>query len=74
MGVSCTAVNTCVGVGSAVGLASDAGLSILTGANGHPWRGAATVSSPQVLTSVSCVSLSACVLVGESISQRLAAG
>ena len=74
MGVSCTAVNTCVGVGSAVGLAPEAGLSILTGADSHPWRRAATVSSPQVLTSVSCVSLSACVLVGESISQRLVTG
>jgi hypothetical protein len=73
MGVSCTAANSCVAVGSAVGLAAEAGLSLLTGPVGHPWRRAAAVASPQVLTAVSCVSLSRCVLVGESISQRLVA-
>ena len=61
-------------MGSAVGLAPEAGLSILTGPVGHPWKRAAAVTSPQALTAVSCLSLSDCVLVGESISQHLSTG
>ncbi len=74
MGVSCTGDNACVTVGSAVGLAPEAGLSVLTGPHDHPWKRAAAVTSPQVLTGASCISLSHCVLVGESISQRLVPG
>jgi hypothetical protein len=76
--VSCTAPGSCVAVGASVAGLPEAGLSILTGNDtGTPtsvWKGAAVVGSPQALTSVSCVSTSACVAVGESTSLHLAGG
>ncbi len=74
--VSCTGPGSCVAVGTSVSGPADAGISILTGndtgASSSVWKGAATVGSPQALTSVSCISTSACVAVGESTSLHLA--
>ena len=72
MGVSCTAVDSCVAVGSTVALAGHAGVAVLTASAGRPWRSAAAVASPQELTAASCISLSQCVVVGESIGEHLA--
>ena len=48
---------------------------MLTGSDGHPWRRAAGVFAPQVLTCGELhLHLTACVIVGESISQRLVGG
>jgi hypothetical protein len=76
--VSCVAVGSCVTVGNSVAGMPQAGIVVLTGHdNGKPdstWKAAATVGSPQSLSSVSCTSMSACVLVGESTSLHLAGG
>lgn len=74
--VSCTGPGSCVAVGTSVSGPDDAGITILTGndtgAANSVWKGAASVGSPQALTSVSCISTSACVAVGESTSLHLA--
>jgi hypothetical protein len=73
--VSCTGPDSCVAVGIAVSGLTEAGVSVLTGNDtGQPssvWTHAALVGSPQSLASVSCLSTSACVAVGESTSLHL---
>jgi len=73
--VSCGA-GPCVAVGATVGTAAQAGVVVLTPATGGSaavWRRAASVAVALPLTGVSCVSLAACTVVGESVSARLAA-
>ena len=73
--VSCGA-GPCVAVGATVGTAAEGGVVVLapaTGGSATIWRHAATVAVALPLTGVSCVSLSACTVVGESVSARLAA-
>ncbi len=75
-GVSCTGPGACIAVGSSVAALPKAGIAIVTGnPSGAPdssWKDTALVSLPQPLTAVSCVSSSACVAVGESVSEHLA--
>jgi len=73
--VSCGA-GPCVTVGATVGTAAQGGVVVLAPASGGSatiWRRAATVAVALPLTGVSCVSLAACTVVGESVSGRLAA-
>jgi hypothetical protein len=65
-----------VTVGATVGTAAQGGVVVLAPASGGSatiWRRAATVAVALPLTGVSCVSLAACTVVGESVSGRLAA-
>jgi hypothetical protein len=48
-------------------------LTPATGGSATIWRRSATVAVALPLTGVSCVSLAACAVVGESVSARLAA-
>jgi hypothetical protein len=76
LGVSC-AVGPCVAVGTTVASASQAGVAILAGAadgSGAVWRRAHVAHVALPLTAVSCVSKSACVMVGESVTAHLSAG
>jgi len=75
LGVSCT-VGPCVAVGTTVASASQAGVAILTGADGAGpgWRRASVAHVALPLTAVSCVSVSACVMVGESVAAHLSDG
>jgi hypothetical protein len=76
LGVSCTA-GPCVAVGTSVATTPQAGLVVLTAPGNRPaavWRTATLVPVALPLTGVDCVSLSACVVVGESVSARLAPG
>ena len=76
LGVSCAA-GPCVAVGSTVATSPQAGVVILSGAGGPSasgWRGAVATPLALPLTGVACVSLSACVAVGESVSAHLAPG
>lgn len=76
LAVSCTA-GPCVAVGTTAVTAPQAGVVILTGtagASGGIWRQAVTAPVALPLTAVACVSLSACVVVGESVTAHLAAG
>jgi hypothetical protein len=73
VGVSCGA-GPCVAVGTTVAVAPAPGLAVLassagTGAAG--WRRGAVAAAPLPLTGVSCRALSACVMVGESVSAHL---
>ena len=73
--VSCGA-GPCVAVGATVGTAAQGGVVVLapaTGGSASIWRRSATVAVALPLTGVSCVSLAACTVVGESVSARLAA-
>ena len=76
LAVSCGA-GPCVAVGTTVPAAPQPGLAVLsqsagTGASG--WRRAAVAGAPLPLTGVSCRSLTACVVVGESVSAHLSTG
>lgn len=71
--VSCTA-GPCVAVGATVATSMEAGVVVLSPSAGSTvgtWHRAVTAPVPLPLTAVSCVSLSACVVVGESVSARL---
>ena len=73
--VSCGA-GPCVAVGDTVATSTQGGVAILTpatGASGAVWHRAVAVPVALPLAGISCVSLSACVAVGESVSARLAA-
>ena len=73
--ISCGA-GPCVAVGATATTAAQAGVVVLTPATGGSatiWRRSATVAVALPLTGVSCVSLAACTVVGESVSARLAA-
>jgi hypothetical protein len=75
LGVSCTA-GACVAVGTTVASTPQAGVLVLSGTAGTPgvaWRQAVTAPVALPLTAVDCVSLAACVAVGESGSVHLAA-
>lgn len=75
LAVSCGA-GPCVAVGTAVASTPAAGLVVLTASGTRPgtsWRSAAVAPVALPLTGVACVSLSSCVVVGESVSARLAA-
>jgi len=76
LAVSCGA-GPCVAVGTTVPVAPEPGLVLLaTGAGGgaSAWRSAAVAGAPLPLTGVSCRSLTACVVVGESVSAHLSTG
>jgi hypothetical protein len=76
LGVSCAA-GPCAAVGTTVASASQAGVAILTGAIvgfGPLWRRTSVAHVALPLTAVSCVSLSACVMVGESVTAHLSSG
>ena len=76
LGVSCAAGH-CVAVGTTVASASQAGVAILTGAADGAdlgWRRASVDHVALPLAAVSCVSLSACLMVGESVTAQLSAG
>jgi hypothetical protein len=76
LGVSCAA-GPCVAVGTTVASATQAGVVVLTGAaggSGPTWRRAVVAPVALPLTGVACVSLSACVVVGESVTAHLSAG
>jgi len=76
LGVSCRA-GPCVAVGTTVATAPEGGVVVLTSsapASGATWHRAAVASVALPLTGVACVSLSACVAVGESVSAHLTAG
>ena len=76
LGVSCTA-GSCVAVGTTENTAPQAGVVVLTataGASGGIWRRAVAAPVALPLTAVACLSLSACVMVGESVTAHLAAG
>jgi len=76
LGVSCTA-GSCVAVGTTAATAPQAGVVLLGGSAdtaGGVWRRAVPVPVALPLTAVACVSLSACVVVGESVSAHLTAG
>jgi len=73
--VSCSA-GPCLAVGTAVATAAEGGTVVLTtstGSSASVWRRAAVVAVALPLTGVSCVSTAACVVVGESVSARIAA-
>ncbi len=73
--VSCGA-GPCVAVGDTVATTTQGGLVVLTPATGSTaaiWHRAVAAPVPLPLSGVSCVSLSACVVVGESISAHLTA-
>ncbi len=75
LAVSCGA-GPCVAVGTTVSTVPTAGLVVLTGsapAGPSTWRRAETADVPLPLTGVSCRSLSACVVVGETVSAHLSA-
>jgi hypothetical protein len=74
--VSCGA-GPCVAVGTTGTGSADAGLVIVTGSNGTApgaWGRARTDDMPLPLAGVSCVSLSTCVIVGESVASHLTSG
>jgi len=74
--VSCGA-GPCVAVGTTVATDAQAGTVVLTTATGGTstiWRRSRSVAVALPLTGVSCVSLAACVVVGESVSARITAG
>jgi len=76
LAVSCAA-GPCAAVGTAVASAPKAGLVVLAASGGGPaavWRSATVAPVALPLTGVDCVSLSACVVVGESVSARLSSG
>ena len=76
LGLSCAA-GPCVAVGTTVASASQAGVAILTGVgggSGSAWRRATVAHVALPLTAVSCVTLSACVMVGESVAAHLSDG
>jgi hypothetical protein len=76
LGVSCAA-GPCVAVGTTVAMSPPAGMVILSGAGGSSapqWRSAAATAVALPLAGVACVSLSACVAVGESTGAHLAPG
>ena len=73
--VSCGA-GPCVAVGATVATDVQAGTVLLAPATGRSatiWRRTASVAVALPLTGVSCVSLAACAVVGESVSAHLAA-
>lgn len=73
LAVSCTA-GPCVAVGTSVDSAPASGVVVLTGVAGlsaQTWRRAVVAPVALPLTGVSCVSLSACVVVGESVAAHL---
>ncbi len=72
--ISCGA-GPCVAVGATVAASAGGGVVVLTPATGGSatiWRRSTTVAVALPLTGVSCVSLAACAIVGESVSARLA--
>lgn len=74
--VSCGA-GPCVAVGTTVAAIPASGVVVAaqsTGAAPSAWARARTDTVPLPLAGVSCTSLSACVVVGESVSAHLAAG
>jgi hypothetical protein len=74
--VSCGA-GPCVAVGSTVAAIPGSGLVVVAGSTGaapSAWVRAKTNTVPLPLSGVSCTSLSACVVVGESVSGHLDAG
>ena len=76
LAVSCGA-GPCVAVGTTVAAAPEAGLVVVTGSTGTgpgAWGRASTAAVALPLAGVSCASLSACVIVGESVSAHLSAG
>ncbi len=76
LGVSCGA-GPCVAVGTTLATAPEGGVVVLTAstpATGATWHRAPVASVALPLTGVACVSLSACVAVGESVSAHLTAG
>ena len=76
LGVSCSA-GSCVAVGTTVKTTSQAGAVLLAGAaggTGSVWHRASEANVALPLSAISCVQLSTCVMVGESISAQLAAG
>ena len=75
LGVSCTA-GPCVAVGTTATTAPQAGVVVLTataGTSGGIWSRAVAAPVALPLTAVACLSLSACVMVGESVTAHLAA-
>ena len=76
LGVSC-ASGACVAVGTTGTTAPQAGVVVLSataGATGGIWRRAVAAPVALPLTAVTCLSLSTCVMVGESVTAHLAAG
>jgi photosystem II stability/assembly factor-like uncharacterized protein len=76
LSVSCGA-GPCVAVGTTVAAIPQSGIVVVTGSNGTApgaWDRARTVVEPLPLAGVSCVSLSTCVLVGESVTAHLTSG
>lgn len=76
LAVSCGA-GPCVAVGTTVGSAPQSGIVVLngiaeSGANG--WRRVTVATIALPLTGVSCRSLTACVVVGESVTAHLTSG
>ena len=74
LAVSCGA-GPCVAVGATAPTAPEPGLALLADAgDASGWRRAAVADTPLPLTGVSCRSLTACVVVGESVSAHLSTG
>ena len=76
LGVSCAA-GPCVAVGTTVASASQAGVAIFAsavGGSGPVWQRASVAHVALPLIAVSCVTMSACVMIGESVAARLTAG
>ena len=76
LAVSCGA-GPCVAVGTTVATAPQGGVVALTASaagSASAWRQAAVAPVALPLTGVSCVTLAACVMVGESVSAHLSGG
>lgn len=69
--VSCVADYTCVTVGSTTTTSPAAGVLLFTGPMAKAWKHATTITSPEPLLGVTCISTSHCVAVGESIIESL---
>lgn len=69
--VSCVADYTCVTVGSTITTSPAAGVLLFTGPMAKAWKHATTITSPEPLLGVTCISTSHCVAVGESIIESL---
>ena len=72
--VSCVADYTCVTVGSTITTSPAAGVLLFTGPTAKAWKHATTITSPEPLLGVTCISTSHCVAVGESIIESLNGG
>ncbi len=69
--VSCVADYTCVTVGSTITTSPAAGVLLFTGPITKAWKHTTTITSPEPLLGVTCISTSHCVAVGESIIESL---